>query len=52
MMKLELPGRRSGGRPEMRVMDVVKEDMKLAGVREEDVDDRVRWRKMNHCGDP
>ena len=27
-------------------MDVVKEDVKLAGVREEDTEDRVRWRWM------
>ena len=29
-------------------MDVVKEDMKLAGVREEDAEDR---RQMIRCGD-
>ena len=32
-------------------MDVVKEEMKLVGVREEDAEDRVRWRKMIRCGD-
>ena len=52
MMRLELPGRRSRGRPKRRFMDVVKEDMKLVGVREEDADDRVRWRWMICCGDP
>ena len=35
-----------------KFMDVVKEDMKSAGVREEDAEDRVRWRQMIHCGDP
>lgn len=33
-------------------MDVVKEDMKVFGVREEEAEDRVRWRQINHCGDP
>ena len=33
-------------------MDAVKEDMKLAGVREEGVEDIVRWRQMIHRGGP
>ena len=45
MMRLELPGRRSGGRPKRRFMGVVTEDMTLVGVREEDVEDRDRWRR-------
>ena len=32
-------------------MDVVKEDMKVVGVREEDAEDRVRWRQPIRCGD-
>ena len=40
MMRLELPGTRSGGRPERRCMDAVKEDMKLV---KEDKETRVRW---------
>ena len=52
MMRLERPGRRSRGRPKRRFMDVVKEDMKLVGVREEDAEDRVRWRQMICCGVP
>ena len=51
MLRLELPGRRPRGRPRRRFMDVVKEDMKLVGVKEE-AEDRVRWRLMIHCGDP
>ena len=27
-------------------MDVVKEDTKLVGVREEDAEDRVRWKQI------
>ena len=45
-MRLELPGRRSRGRPKINLMNVEKEDMKLAGVREDDVEDRVRWRQI------
>ena len=52
MIRLELPARRSRGRPKRRFMNVVKEDMKLVGVREEDAEDRVRWRQMIHRGDP
>ncbi|KAK2891510.1 hypothetical protein Q8A73_017175 [Channa argus] len=52
MLRLELPGRRSRGRPKRRFMDVVREDMKLVGVSEEDAEDRVRWRHMIRCGDP
>ena len=33
-------------------MDVVKEDMKLVGVREDDPADRLRWRRMSRCGLP
>ena len=33
-------------------MDAVNEDMKVAGVRVEDAEDRLRWRKLIHCGDP
>ncbi|KAK2899617.1 hypothetical protein Q8A73_012746 [Channa argus] len=52
MLRLELPGRRSRGRSKRRFMDVVREDMKLVGVSEEDAEDRVRWRHMIRCGDP
>lgn len=33
-------------------MDVVKEDMKLAGVREEVAEGRVWWRQSIRCDDP
>lgn len=42
--------RRSGGRAKSFV-DVVKEGMKSAGVREEDAGDRPRWRHVIGCGD-
>ena len=52
MLSFELPGRRPRGRPKRRFIDVVKEDMKVVGVREEDTEDRVRWRQLIRCGDP
>ena len=52
MLRLELPGRRPRGRPKRRFMDVVKEDMKVVGVKEKEAEDRVRWRQMIRCGDP
>ena len=52
MLRMEPPGRRKRGRPKRRYMDAVKEDMRVAGVGEEDVRDRLRWRRMIRCGDP
>ena len=52
MLSCELPCRRPRGRPKRRFMDVVKEDMKLVGVREEDTGDRLRWKQLIRCGDP
>lgn len=47
MLKLEVVGRKSGGRENRRFMSAVKEDMKLVGMREED---RLRWRINTGCG--
>jgi hypothetical protein len=52
MLNLELPGKRARGRPKRRFMDVVKEDMKVVGVRGEEAEDKARWRQMIRCGDP
>ena len=52
MIRFKLPGRRFRERPKRRFMDVEKEHMKLVCVREEDVEDGVRWRWMIHCDDP
>lgn len=40
MLRMELHGSRSKGRPERRFMDVAKEGVEVAGVREEDAEDR------------
>ena len=39
---------RKSERPDGNVL----EDMKLVDVREEDAEDRVRWRQMICCGNP
>lgn len=41
-----------GGRAKGRSMDVVKKDMGSVDVREEDAEDRERWRQMIGCGHP
>ena len=34
----------------MRFIDMVKEDMQIVGVTEDDAEDRERWRMMICCG--
>ena len=48
LLKMELPGRRQRGRPMMRFRDVMREDSFVT----EDAEDRVRWRRRIHCGEP
>ena len=45
---MELSSRRYRGRPKRKFMGLEKEDMKLVGVREEDRENRVRWRQVIH----
>ena len=52
VLRLELLSRRPRGRPKRRFMDVVKEDMKVVGVKEEEAEDSVRWRQIILCGYP
>ena len=35
-----------------RVMDAVKEDMQVVGVRIEDTENRVKWKTVIRCGNP
>ena len=48
MLIMELPGKRQRGNPKSRFMNEVREDMQM---REEDVDDRGRWRRVIGCDD-
>ncbi|MBN3293353.1 YSM6 protein, partial [Polypterus senegalus] len=52
MMRIELSGKRKRGRSKRRFMDVVREDMQVMGVTEQDDEDRKIWKKMICCGDP
>ena len=52
MLKMDLPGRRRRGRPKRTYIGVVKEDMTVVGLTEEDAKDRKRWRRRIRCGDP
>ena len=52
VLEMAVPGKRKRGRPKRRWMDAVKEDMRKAGVKEEDTEDRRRWRMVTRCGDP
>lgn len=48
MLRLEITGRRPGGTAAIKCMDVVK-DMKLVGVKEEDVDEKFRGMHAIGC---
>ena len=50
MMRIEMKRRR--GRRRRRWKNNIKEDMKKAGVSEEEAEDRVRWRMATRCCDP
>ena len=52
MLMMELPWKRTRGRPTRRSMDVVKEDMAEVEVTEEDTEDRKNWKWKIRCGDP
>ena len=53
---MKLPGKRKRGRPKRRYtcihIDVVREDMAVVEVTEEDAEDRTEWRWIIRCGDP
>ena len=42
MLKMELPGRNQRGIPKRRLIDVVREDLQIAGVKEEDAKEREK----------
>lgn len=48
VLNMEPQGRSRRGRPKWRLMDVVMEDMRVVGVKE----DRAKWRRMIRCGNP
>lgn len=44
MLRLELIGNKSRGKPERGLIDVVKEKTGVSGGSEEDAEDGIRWR--------
>ena len=50
LLTMELPGKRKRGRPKMRFMDAVREDMTAVEVTEEDAEERTEWRRRLRCG--
>ena len=51
-MRLNPQGRRPRGRPKMRWMDRIKEDMRNVKVTTEDAHDRAKWRRTCRKADP
>ena len=49
---LEVSGVRPRGRPKTRYIDTVKKDMVEAGLTENDVTDRTKWRTKTKRADP
>ena len=52
MLRMELPGKRKRESHKRRFTDVVKEDMAVTEVTEQDAEDRNNWRWKIHCSDP
>ena len=52
MLCLVMPCKRRRGRPKMRFMDVVREDIQVVGVSDRDMASRRNWRLQICCGDP
>lgn len=47
---MELADKRRRQRPKIRFISVVRDDMQVADVKEEDAVDRKRWRQLICCG--
>ena len=43
MLRMELPAGRERGRPRRRLMDVMREDIQMVCVREDDAEERERF---------
>ena len=52
VMEMELLGKKKRGRPKRKFLDVVKEGMGEAGVKEKDIENRILWRNIIRCGNP
>ena len=52
MVEMVVPGRRKGGRPRRRWMDLAREDLERVGAKEGSEINRVKWKILSSCGDP
>ena len=52
VMSMDIAGKRPRGRPKMRWMDRIKEDLKELGILAEDALDRNKWRRITQKADP
>ncbi len=52
IMDAEVRGRRSQGRQRKRWIDLVRQDMKTVGIKDEDAQRRSLWRRSIHVADP
>ena len=52
VQQLQVEGTRSRGRPRLRWLDVVKEDMAESGLKKEMAQDRSLWRNLSKRADP
>nr|XP_049695049.1 uncharacterized protein LOC126054270 [Helicoverpa armigera] len=51
-LNLDIPGQRRRGRPKLRWLSVVKKDKEICELKEEDVQDRAKWKKKIRKADP
>ena len=52
VMDMMVDGRRMRGRPRFRWKDKIKSDMREKDIREQDVQDRIRWKRLVRNSDP
>ena len=52
VMVMELPGKRRRGRPKRMWLDNIRNDLSEKELSEEDVQDRVKWRRPIRIIDP
>ena len=50
VMEIWLPGKRKRGKPMRKFLYVVTEDMGKVGAREKDIENKMLWRNIIHCG--
>ena len=52
VLDMQVAGERRRGRPKLRWMDRLREDMREKGLTENDTQNRTRWRARTKAGDP